>query len=201
MQKDLKHTATITHIIKKLQPILHSFRYATKFLPTHTMLSLYYSQVFPHLIYGITLWGSDNPQKTYLQPLIRTQKKIIRLIQNVPPRTHTKPIMQKLQILNIPKLVVLRVCVEMHPVHRTTQQTKPCTLVPLHNPDPRTQDSTQHSNTSTFLTHTNIHEHELPSTPWTTSPDATQQHGTHPRLKSETFKISPALRPISKRIF
>lgn len=126
MQKDLKHIATITHIIKKLQPILHSFRYATKFLPTHTMLSLYYSQVFPHLIYGITIWGSDNPQKTYLQPLIRTQKKIIRLIQNVPPRTHTKQIMQKLQILNIPKLFVFRVCVEMHPfVYPIAQPNRP----------------------------------------------------------------------------
>jgi hypothetical protein len=126
MQKDLRHNATIAHIIKKLQPTMHSFRYATKFLPTHTMRSLYNSQVLPHLIYAITIWGSSDPRKTYLQPLIRVQKKLVRLVQNVPPRAHTQPIMQKLKILNITNLYILRVCIEAHPfIYPTAQPNRP----------------------------------------------------------------------------
>ena len=115
MQNNLKHYATIAHIIKKLQPTMQSFKYATKFLPTSRMLSLYYEQVYPHFLYAITIWGSPDPKKTYLQPLIRTQKRIVRLIKNVPPRTHTKPIMAELGILSITNIYKLRASTEQHP--------------------------------------------------------------------------------------
>jgi hypothetical protein len=115
VQKDLKHNATILHIIKKLQPTIQSFRYANKFLPTHKMIGLYKSEVFPHFLYATTIWGSAQPNKTYLQPLYRTQKKIIRLIKNLSPRTHTKPLFAELKILNIYNIFRLRVCSEMHP--------------------------------------------------------------------------------------
>jgi hypothetical protein len=84
------------------------------------MKQLYYSHVYPHLIGEIAIWGAADKQKTYMQPIIRTHKKIIRLIKNVPPRSHTKPIMTELNILSIPNLYILRVCAEMHPyVHKT----------------------------------------------------------------------------------
>lgn len=114
MQNDLKHEATINSIIKKLQPVIRKFRYANKLLPTHTMKQQYYSLVFPHLINNISIWGTDDAQCTRLQPLIRTQKKILRLIKYVPPRTHTKPIMKELKILSISNLYTLRVATEMH---------------------------------------------------------------------------------------
>ena len=53
------------------------------------------------------IWGSTNPQSTYLHPLIRTQKKIIRLIANKPPRTHTAPIMQKYRLHSLTSLYIL----------------------------------------------------------------------------------------------
>ena len=97
-----------------------------KIPPTHTMRFLYNSQVFPHLIYAITIWGSSDPRNTYLQPLIRVQKKVVGLVQNVPPRAHTQPIMYKLKILNITNLYILRVCVEAHPfIYPTAQPNRP----------------------------------------------------------------------------
>ena len=101
MQNDLKHHSTVRNIIQKLQPTIQSFRYANKFLPTKQMLNLYNSQILPHLMYAVTIWGSSTLNKTYLQPLFRTQKKIVRLIKNAPPRTHTRPLFNELQILNI----------------------------------------------------------------------------------------------------
>jgi hypothetical protein len=114
IQNDLKHEAAINAVIKKLQPVIRKFRYANKLLPTHAMKQQYYSLAFPHLISNISIWGTDDPQCTRLQPLIRTQKKILRLIKRVPPRTHTRPIMSELGILSLPDLYTLRVATEMH---------------------------------------------------------------------------------------
>jgi hypothetical protein len=126
VQDNLKHHQTINNIIKKLQPSMHSFKYANKLLPLRIMRDLYFTHVYPHLILNISIWGSDKSNKTYLQKLIRAQKKIVRLIANVPPRTHTKPIMNRLQILNITNLYILRTCAEMHPfIHPTKQLNRP----------------------------------------------------------------------------
>ena len=90
------------------------------------MRQLYYSHVYPHLIGAITIWGSASKNKAYLQPLIRTQKKIIRIVKNVRPNTHTQPIMKELNILNLTHLYVLRVCLEMHPfIYQKKQKDRP----------------------------------------------------------------------------
>ena len=126
LQNNLKHHQTVNNIIRKLQQTIRCFRYANKLLPTKIMLELYYSQVYPHLIGNISIWGSHNPRKSYLQPLIRTQKKIIRLIANKPPLTHTAPIMQQLKILNLTNLYIARVSSEMRPfIHHRGQLNRP----------------------------------------------------------------------------
>ena len=54
------------------------------------------------------------------------QKKLVRLIKNLPPRTHTKPLMQELEILSIPNLYTLRVCTEMHEyIHQLEDKNRP----------------------------------------------------------------------------
>jgi hypothetical protein len=126
MQNDHKHSYTITNTIKKLHPTAQSLRYATKLLPRQTMVQLYYAQVFPHLIQCLSIWGTADKTKTYIQPLIKMQKKLIRIMANQPPRTHTKPIMLTHRILNIANLYIQRVCLELHPfIHHTKETTRP----------------------------------------------------------------------------
>ena len=126
IENNLKHQQTITNIIKKLQPVIQNLRFASNYVPPSTMKQLYYSHVYPHLIGSLTVWGTEDTQKTYMQPLIRTHTKILRIIKHLPPRTHTKPIMNELHILNLNNLYILRVAVEMHPfVHPATQQNRP----------------------------------------------------------------------------
>ena len=126
IQDNLKFHQTVLKIIKKLQPTIQCFRYANKLLPTETMRQLYYSQIFPHLIGEITVWGTDNPYTSYLQPLVRTHKRIIRLIKNLPPRTHTKPLMTELKILNISNLYIHRTCMQQHSfVYPSRQLNRP----------------------------------------------------------------------------
>jgi hypothetical protein len=126
VENTLKYHHTIANIIKKLQPIVQKFRYATKLLPTYIMKQQYYSLAYPHLIGAITVWGTDKHNSTGLLPLIRMQKKLVRLIKNLPPRTHTKPLMQELRLLSIPNLYKLRVCTEMHEyIYQPTEKNRP----------------------------------------------------------------------------
>jgi len=113
---------------------MQTLKHANKLLPTKTMTQLYYSQIFPHLIGEILIWGTAQHQAHYIQPLIRTQKRIIRLLLNLPPRAHTKPLMRKLQILNINNLYIHRTCMFMHPF----MYPKPSCNRPKHNNHPTT---------------------------------------------------------------
>ena len=118
------------------------------------MRNLYYSHVYPHLIGSITVWGTDEQNKQYIQPLIKTQKKIIRLLKNLPPNTHTTPIMQELKILNITNLYKLRTAVEIHPhIHHNTNEQK--TNRPEH--DHQYTPTTQIHNHQTRLTNQQLH--------------------------------------------
>jgi len=125
IQQDLKHHDTIRHIIKKLQPTVRSFRYANKYLNENTMTEQYYTHIYPHLIGSISIWGTDDPHKTYIQPLIRIHKRIIRYICRSPPRAHTNPLMNRLQILSINNLYILRSAVEMHRIRSTADENRP----------------------------------------------------------------------------
>ena len=141
VQDNLKHDQTIKNIIKKLQPIIQSIRYANKLLPTHILRDTYFTHIFPHLIGNISIWGTPDHKKVYIQPLIRTQKKIIRLITNTPPRTHTKPLMTKLRILSVINLYTLRVASETHPF--------------IHPPKPLNRPDHNHE----YLTPAHIHDY------------------------------------------
>jgi len=67
----------------------------------------------------------ETRQGTHTTTNQNTQKNN-KAIKNVPPRTHTKPIMSELKILSIPNLYVLRVCAEMHPyIYPKTQFNTP----------------------------------------------------------------------------
>ena len=126
IENTIKYTHTIASIIQKLQPYIQSFRYANTLLTTDQMIKLYYALIYPHFIYSITLWGTTESNATYIQPLIKTHKKILRLIANCPPRTHTKPLLNKFKLLNLNNLYIHRVCTDMHPnIHNTAPPHRP----------------------------------------------------------------------------
>ena len=58
-------------------------------LGNQCLTSIYYSLVYPYLIYGCLLWGNnyDNP----LSQLICLQNKAFRIMNDVPLRDHITP--------------------------------------------------------------------------------------------------------------
>ena len=51
---------------------------ARRYLNRETLLKLYNAFVFPYLTYCVEVWGTA--PKKYLDPLIKIQKKIVRII-------------------------------------------------------------------------------------------------------------------------
>ena len=75
---------------------------ARKFLDKSTLKQLYYSFLYPYLTYCITIWG--NAPATTLWPIIRAQKRSIRIIENIRYRDSTKEAFINLKMLKLPEL-------------------------------------------------------------------------------------------------
>jgi hypothetical protein len=148
ISNNLKWHRHIIHITQKLNYFVHILRNVNKILPTATLINLYYQLAYPHLIANIPLWGSSLPSATYLQPLHRLQKKILRLMANVPPFTYNKtndtytytrsaPLFTRFEILDIFKLFTYRSAIDIrHYIHPA--EPKPNDLprsIPTHTTD------------------------------------------------------------------
>ena len=88
---------------------------ARKWLNQDSLLSLYYSFIFPYFIHRNHVWGTT--YKTYIEPLTVLQKKINRIIPGVKPRTFTGPLFDRLKCLsctNINKYLIGRRMFKIH---------------------------------------------------------------------------------------
>ena len=88
---------------------------ADKFLDMNTLIQMYYSFVFPYLIYCIEIWG--NASVIHLEPLIKIQKKSIWAITFSEFSAPSEPLFQRTNILNFDKLVFQRICLMMFKNH------------------------------------------------------------------------------------
>ena len=76
-----------------------------------TLIKLYYSLIFPHLIYGIESWGYSSILST--KPLITLQKRAVRLITFKDKRQTdyslpaSNPLFKNLKILKFPDIATL----------------------------------------------------------------------------------------------
>ena len=68
--------------------------------------------MFPYLIYCLEIWG--NACQSHLDPIIKLQKKIIRLITFSSYTAHTSTLFIELNILHLKNLVIQRIGLQMH---------------------------------------------------------------------------------------
>ena len=76
-------------------------------LTNGTLKNLYYSYIYPYLIYCIEIWGI--PSQTHLNPLLFKPKKFVRIMTFSFYYAHTAPIFRDLEILTIDQLIVHRI--------------------------------------------------------------------------------------------
>ena len=73
--------AQINHISGKISKSIGVLSKARKYLDRNSLLSLYYTMLYPYLLYCIIAWGKANTG--IINPLIKTQKRAIRLMCNL----------------------------------------------------------------------------------------------------------------------
>ena len=72
------------------------------FVPQQVLIKLYYSLVYPYLLYGNTVWGGTFDQ--HLEPLKLIQKKILRIITGSEYLAHANPLFYQTNILKVSDL-------------------------------------------------------------------------------------------------
>ena len=107
----IEHISYVKNKISKGIGILYKAR---QFLEKRDLLNLYYSYIYPYLIYCIEIWGCA--AKSHMNPLYLTQKKIIRIITFSHYISHTQPLFQDLSILPLEKLVLYRIALIMYKI-------------------------------------------------------------------------------------
>jgi hypothetical protein len=84
-------------------------------LAQNTLLTLYYSFIYPYLIYCIENWGCA--AKTYVNSLFKLQKRVVRIIYYARFHAHTEPIFHDLNVLPLHKIFIFQVLMFMYKVY------------------------------------------------------------------------------------
>ena len=87
----------IQHIRKKISKGIGILYKAKRLLTQDTLITLYFSFIYPYIVYCIEVWGSTC--KNNLLSLLKLQKCAIRLITSSPRRTESAPLFESLKIL------------------------------------------------------------------------------------------------------
>ena len=93
------HIKNISNKISKSVGIIYRLR---DFLPKQSLFNLYFSFVYPYLIYCNLVWGGT--YACHLNPLIVLQKKLIRIITYQPFLAHTNHLFFQYNILKVPDI-------------------------------------------------------------------------------------------------
>ena len=97
------HINNICKVISRNIGIINRLKFH---LPLASLLMLYSSLILPYLNYGILTWG--NTHVTLLDKLLLLQKKALRIIFNMAPRSHTDSLFLDNNILKIKDLYLFQ---------------------------------------------------------------------------------------------
>jgi len=96
-----EHITQITNKVSKNIGILSRISYK---LPAHTLISLYYSLIYPYLAYCNMIWSSN--YVTRISHLVTLHKKAIRIITKSSHNSRTSHMFRKHSILKIDQIKI-----------------------------------------------------------------------------------------------
>ena len=67
------------------------------------LIMLYYSLIYPFLIYGVQVWGLTYP--IYLKPVTILQKRLARILTFSEPMSHSEPLLKSLNLLKFNDII------------------------------------------------------------------------------------------------
>ena len=99
IDNNLNWSAHIRYIKIKIDKSIGIITKARKVFDYETLLSLYNSLIYPSITYCIHVWGNAFP--THIKPIVLLQKKAVRIINGVPPRSSTEMLCKQSDFLKI----------------------------------------------------------------------------------------------------
>ena len=102
IDENLNWVPHINHVCKKLRKSVGILKKAKPLLNEKSLITLYYSFLYPYLTYCHLIWG--NAASTHLKRIVILQKKAIRLICGEDFLAHTDPLFQRTKIIRFQEL-------------------------------------------------------------------------------------------------
>ncbi len=93
----------INYVKRKMLSGMFAINAGKLFVPARILRMLYYTLVYPHILYGITLWSAA--YEIHLSKINVLHKKIIRSMCNVNYNDHTNELFVQLGILKLQDIV------------------------------------------------------------------------------------------------
>ena len=142
----------INRVKTKLSSASYIIAKSKNYLDQQTLKLLYYTLAFPHINYCLTAWGGT--YKTTLQPIVKLQNRIIRIISYNSFLCPTKPLYLHHKILPFNQLYKLNTLILIHKIKNKTISgyTNILQLTNTHNYNTRISSSNnyyQHYNRTT----------------------------------------------------
>ena len=101
------HIIYLASISKNINIMVKLKNYVSK----ATFISVYYSLIYPYLIYACTLWG--NNYNAPLSQIVKLKNKAVRVINDVPLMESITPHYTSLGLLKFPDIVKLDTCMRV----------------------------------------------------------------------------------------
>ena len=93
----------INELCSKLSKTVGIFSKLSYNVNIDILIMLYYSLIYPFLIYGVQVWGLTYP--TYLKPVTTLQKRIARIMTFSEPMSHSEPLLKSLNLLKFNDII------------------------------------------------------------------------------------------------
>jgi hypothetical protein len=102
----------VNHILKKTLKFLPVLTYIRNYVTRKTLMIIYNSFIYPHLIYYSLVWGNSIQNEGVIDKLLVFQKKLSRIFTFAPlllgEKEHAEPLMNKLKMLNVYQVIQFR---------------------------------------------------------------------------------------------
>ena len=108
IDSNLSWKSHIDKVIKTITPKIGILSRIRHYVPRSTLILLYNTLILPHLTYCIEIWG--NTYTSHLEPILKLQKRIVRLITFSDFSAHSSSLFRQLNILDINNLCKLSTC-------------------------------------------------------------------------------------------
>ena len=105
----LKWACHVDQLCKKLSTQVFALRILSKNVNEFALKSVYFAHVHSLIMYGLEFWGQAADHVT--DRVFKLQKKAIRILAGVPPRTSCRDLFKKFEILPMPALYIAQVLI------------------------------------------------------------------------------------------